>query len=375
MTKIDLKGPIVSNNVGWLYHWFGFDAACPNDIAEGLKEAAGDDVVIEINSPGGVCVYGYEMYKAVKEYEGRVTVHVICAMSAATIIACAADETLMSDAAIFMIHNARSSADGDYRDMYMEGQALEEINEGIINVYMKKTKLGRDEIQALMDSDTYMAPRKAIELGFADGYIFGSPDDSEGAGEDDAVDFVGSIVAAKTQIMAEDKAREMIGLIKMSQAGAVDGGEDLNKGQFGGVGTVADISNEGGSKDMTLSEFLTQNPEAKSEIEEIRVNAEKVGRDLERERIKSLDAIAATVKAEALNEAKYGDKPVDGPTLAYQAMVSGEKLAGAYMASALRDSEDSGVMNVGVGTPDAGGEETDEAEDMAAYINQLKGGK
>lgn len=126
---------------------------------------------------------------------------------------------------------------------------------------------------------------------------------------------------------------------------------------------------------MTLSEFLTQNPEAKSEIEEIRVNAEKVGRDLERERIKSLDAIAATVKAEALNEAKYGDKPVDGPTLAYQAMVSGEKLAGAYMASALRDSEDSGVMNVGVGTPDAGGEETDEAEDMAAYINQLKGGK
>ena len=75
--KINVKGPIVSNDVAWFYDWFGWDYACTNKLSQGLEEAAGEDVIIEINSPGGVCVYGYEMYTAIMNYEGKVTVHVI----------------------------------------------------------------------------------------------------------------------------------------------------------------------------------------------------------------------------------------------------------------------------------------------------------
>jgi ATP-dependent protease ClpP protease subunit len=365
MKKINIKGQIMSNDMAWLYKWFGMSAACPDDITKGLEEAAGDDVIIEINSPGGICVYGYEMYKAVKEYGGRVTAHVISAMSAATLVACAADETLMSDAAIYMIHNTQSTARGDYRDIHMKGQALEEFNSGIINVYMRKTGMDRGQIQELMDNDTYMSPAKAIELGFADGYIFGNPTEKE-----NVQNLMTSIVASETEIMSEDKAMELIKLIKTAEAA---GG--INP-QTIGDNTVADTpTNKGGNKKMTLDKFLAENPEAKGEMEEIKAAAEKSGRDSERERIKSLDAIAATVKAEALNEAKYGEKPLDGPTLAYQAMVNGDKLAGAYMQNALRDSSDSGVDNVGIGTPDAGQEPDNEADEMAAHINNLKGGK
>ena len=91
--------------------------------------------------------------------------------------------------------------------------------------------------------------------------------------------------------------------------------------------------------------------------------------------MQSLDAIAATVTKEALNNAKYGENPVDGPALAYQAMVDGEKLAAAYMAQARKDSEESGAEEVGIGNPDAGGETTDEADEMASYINRANGGK
>jgi ATP-dependent protease ClpP protease subunit len=366
MKKINIKGQIMSNDMAWLYKWFGMSAACPDDITKGLEEAAGDDVIIEINSPGGICVYGYEMYKAVKEYGGRVTAHVISAMSAATLVACAADETLMSDAAIFMIHNTQSTAQGDYRDMHMEGQALEEFNSGIINVYMRKTGMDRGQIQELMDNDTYMSPAKAIELGFADGYIFGNPAEKQ----ENVQNLMTGIVASGTGIMSEDKAMELIRLIKTAGAAG-----DINP-QPTGDNTVADIQkNKGGNIKMTLDEFLAENPEARGEVEEIRAAAEKSGRDSERERIKSLDAIAATVKAEALNEAKYGEKPLDGPTLAYRAMVDGDKLAGAYMQNALRDSGASGVDNVGIGTPDAGQEPDNEADEMAAHINNLKGGK
>lgn len=75
-----------------------------------------------------------------------------------------------------------------------------------------------------------------------------------------------------------------------------------------------------------------------------------------------------------LQKAKYGENPIDGPTLAYQAMVDGDKLAAAYMKAAQEDSENSGAEDVGVGTPDAGEPQTDEADEMAAYVNKTKGG-
>ncbi len=108
-------------------------------LKEDLEAAGNEDIVIEINSSGGVCAAGMEMYQAIMEYQGNVTAHVIVAASAATLPACAADKTLMSDAAIFMIHNTQSSASGDYRDMQMSSDARREFNEGLINAYVRKT--------------------------------------------------------------------------------------------------------------------------------------------------------------------------------------------------------------------------------------------
>lgn len=72
MTKINVKGPIVSNDSAWLYRWLGWDACCVNDINTGLESANGDDVVIEVNSQGGLCTAGFEMYSAIRQYEGNV---------------------------------------------------------------------------------------------------------------------------------------------------------------------------------------------------------------------------------------------------------------------------------------------------------------
>lgn len=390
MKKINIKGPIVSNATAWLYNWFGWDAASPNTLREGLEEAAGENVVIEINSPGGVCVYGYEMYTMLKEYEGKSTVHVISAMSAATLLVCAADEALISDTGIFMIHNAQSSADGDYRDMQMEADALREFNAGIINAYVRKTGKSREEIQALMDNDSYMSPQTAIEQGFIDGYMFGDPNKKE-----DASNLATKIVAADIPIIPEEKAKSIIQAIKLAEekgevpglatllSGNGDNGEvapvQPNNEQNIGEVAVSDKSREGGKTDMSLTDFLAENPEAKAELDamiaEAKAEARTVGVKAERERMQSLDAISSTVTADALNDAKYGENPIDGPTLAYQAMVNGDKMAAAYMAAAKEDSDQSGANEVGVGTPDAGEERTDEADEMAAYVNKTKGGK
>ena len=398
--KINIKGPIVSNSLAWLYNWLGWDAASPDTLRKGLEEAAGDDVILEINSPGGVCIYGYEMYTALKEYEGKTTAHVISAMSAATLLVCAADEALISDTGIFMIHNVQSTAEGDYRDMQMEADALREFNAGIINAYVRKTGKSREEIQALMDNDSYMSPQTAIEQGFVDGYMFGDPNEKK-----DAVNLATKIVAADIPIISEEKAKYIIQALKLTEekgempdpaalaSKSVANGEDFatlfsdsgdkgdvapvqtdNKQNIGGT-AVSDKSKKGGKNNMSLAELLAGDTEAKAEFDAMIAEARAEGLNAERDRMKSLDAISGTVTAEALNNAKYGDNPIDGPALAYQAMVSGNKLAAAYMEAAKEDSKDSGVDGVGIGIPDAGEEQTDEADEMAAYVNKTKGGK
>lgn len=364
MHKIKVRGPIVSNDTAWIYNWLGWDAACPKQIEEGLEAAAGEDVVIEINSPGGVCVYGYEMYTAIMNYEGKVTANVISAMSAATLLVCAADEALISDTGIFMIHNARSSSDGDYRDMQNKADALREFNAGIINAYVKKTGKTREEIQALMDNDSYMSPQTAIEQGFIDGYMFGEPKDASQEPDNLATQIV---AAGGQQIISEEKAKELIKAMKIA----------TSQQQQQNIGEVA-VSDKGkdkkGGKPMTLQEFLAENPEAQAEMDSATAQAREEGVKTERERMKSLDIIAKTVAPEALEEAKYGEKPIDGPTLAYQALAKGDKLAAAYMKEAMSDSDDSNVSDVGIGMPDAGEEKDSEAEEMAAYVNKKRGG-
>ena len=51
--KIELKGPIMDNDTAWIYHWLGWDATCPKDLARALREANGEDIILEVNSPGG----------------------------------------------------------------------------------------------------------------------------------------------------------------------------------------------------------------------------------------------------------------------------------------------------------------------------------
>lgn len=122
---------------------------------------------------------------------------------------------------------------------------------------------------------------------------------------------------------------------------------------------------------MTLQEVVAQNPEIQAEIDAMKDECRKAGMEEERNRIQSLDAIAKTVTPEALNEAKYGEHKVDGKTLAYDAMVNGEKLAQAYLEDAQADTEDSKAGEVKSGKPEA--EEKNEADEMASYINARKG--
>lgn len=383
VVKINVKGYICTDDDAWIYKMFGVPCCCPGDVQAGLGEAAGEDVCLEINSCGGSCAAAFEIYTALKQYQGKVEAHVIVACSAATVIACGAGKVYASRASVYMVHNSQSGASGDYRDLQMEADALREINESIINVYEDKTGLARGEIQNLMDNDTYMSPGKAISKGFIDGMMPGMEADT-GTNTDDATVAIAVVNAVAcvpgafnsfTNTIPADKA-VLLKKILMDGTGQQDTGDGDGSNQAAGNEANAELNKEKEDKEggrMTLQEALEKHPGIKGELDAMLKEAEGKGVACERSRLKELDAISASVAGDALNDAKYGQNPLDAKEFAYQALLSDKAKMSAYMADAVKDAEDAGVNNVGV-VP-GGMEETAEADELAAYANRRKGGK
>lgn len=148
--------------------WWG-DEYTPDMVREEIAKANGNPIRIIINSPGGECFAGAAIYNALREYPGRKTVRVDgVAASMASVIAMVGDEIYMSPGSTMMIHRASVGAWGNVEDLKKAIAMLEALEETIIPIYEKRTGLSKQEIEDLLDAETWMSPEKAIELGFAD---------------------------------------------------------------------------------------------------------------------------------------------------------------------------------------------------------------
>lgn len=172
MRVIDIKGEIINSNNQWIYDWLGMEATSPKKISDALRDAGGEDVEIHINSPGGDVFAGSEIYTLLRGYSGKVKIKILgIAASAASVIA-QAGESEISPTGMFMIHNVKTWSSGDYRDMEYTAEALRAANESIINAYVAKTGMTQEELQGLMDRETYMAAAQPVEYGFIDKVMF-----------------------------------------------------------------------------------------------------------------------------------------------------------------------------------------------------------
>lgn len=169
--KISINGPIISSSEKWIYDYFGEEATCAKDISSALPKN-GEDVEITINSYGGYVDQGAEIYTILKAYEGRVTVNIVAAYSAASIIAMAGNPTRISPVGRVMIHNASAENWGDYHDMDKMSEVLKNANQALAAAYTQKTGLSSEDILNRMDKETWLTAEQAVELGFADEVMF-----------------------------------------------------------------------------------------------------------------------------------------------------------------------------------------------------------
>ena len=158
--------------------WYDDDVT-PQLFKDDLYADSGD-VTVWLNSPGGDCVAAAQIYNMLKEYPGNVTIKIDgIAASAASLIAMAGDNILMSPVSMMMIHNPLTMAIGNADDMQKAAAMLDEVKESIINAYELKTGLSRAKLSHLMDDETWMNAVKAVELGFADGILYRDADEKD----------------------------------------------------------------------------------------------------------------------------------------------------------------------------------------------------
>ena len=151
--------------------WFD-DEVTPAAFKAELTSGSGP-ITVWINSPGGDCVAAAQIYNMLMDYPSDVIVRIDgIAASAASVIAMAGTKVQMSPVSVMMIHNPLTVAMGDSDEMRRAIQLLDEVKESIINAYEIKTGLSRTKLSHLMDGETWMNAKKALELGFCDEILY-----------------------------------------------------------------------------------------------------------------------------------------------------------------------------------------------------------
>ncbi len=167
-----LNGQIAENS------WFG-DEVTPAIFRDELMKGDGN-ITVWINSPGGDVFAAAQIYNMLMDYKGNVTVRIDgLAASAASVIAMAGTTVEMSPVGMLMIHNPSTAVIGNTKEMQAAIQMLDEVKESILNAYELKTGQPRQSLSDLMDAESWMNAKKAVELGFADKILFANEDEEK----------------------------------------------------------------------------------------------------------------------------------------------------------------------------------------------------
>lgn len=372
MHRFSINGSIISDDDAWIYRLFGISHASPALVAAELATAAGDEVEITLNSGGGSVFAGSEIRELLRGYEGKVTIKITgIAASAASVIATAADCEI-APTGMVMIHNASSSASGDYRDMDQASQMLVKVNTAIANAYIEKTGMSQKDLFSLMDAETYMTAQEAVEKGFVDRIT-----PSKQADTGSHIEFINDVMHIDTEKVTET----ILGMITDVQEGKTDAipKELMARLQMG----IKQDTQQPASQDtpeqgccvidknqkedtlVTIEELREQHPELGAQLDAMVLAARQEGIAGERQRMQEIDAMARSIPADLVHNAKY-EKPVSAGELAMTFLAQGQIAAENYMNHAKEDAEDSGSKNVPSNPSDS-----DENQEEAALYNLM----
>ncbi|UOE51394.1 Clp protease ClpP [Mucilaginibacter sp. SMC90] len=134
-----------------------------------LEAAADSDVEVHISSVGGSAFDAIAIYDLLKKHPGKVTTYIdALAASAASVVAMAGRQVVMSKYALLMIHKPMVGTGGNADELLKDVQMLNVVQERLAQIYMDKSGLDGVKVNNLINSVTWMTADQALDLGFID---------------------------------------------------------------------------------------------------------------------------------------------------------------------------------------------------------------
>jgi ATP-dependent protease ClpP protease subunit len=158
----------------WLYgvvggYWWGFNDKTVADQLRGLNV---DHITVRLNSPGGDAIQGIAIGNLFRNHKANVTVVVDgLAASAASIIAIAADEVVMSPGSQMMIHDPWFFTMGNAKELRQDADFLDKQGANMASVYALRAGGTAEEWRTAMTAEpdgTWYTADEAVTAKLAD---------------------------------------------------------------------------------------------------------------------------------------------------------------------------------------------------------------
>ncbi|MGH9553579.1 MAG: head maturation protease, ClpP-related, partial [Terriglobales bacterium] len=142
-------------------------------VAEKMDEAgAFDSIVLRVNSPGGDMFQGFAIKNLIQSKGVPVSTIIDGeAWSAASIVILAGSKIWMNKGSVIGIHNASTICFGTPDILRKQADDLEKMSSQMTALYVDRTGLSTEEVQAMMDKETVLDAAEAVAKKFADGII------------------------------------------------------------------------------------------------------------------------------------------------------------------------------------------------------------
>jgi ATP-dependent Clp endopeptidase proteolytic subunit ClpP len=132
-------------------------------------------VTLDINTLGGRVDDGMAMANMITA-RGNVTTRVIgYAASMGAVILQSGKVRQMMPGTLVVIHNPQAEAAGDEKELSNQAKIIGQVKQNVVDLFAARTGQGKKKISEMMDATTAMTPKEALELGFVDEVIDGSP--------------------------------------------------------------------------------------------------------------------------------------------------------------------------------------------------------
>lgn len=350
--------------------WWSDDCVTYRNFINELN-ALGDkkSINVVIHSCGGDVFAANAIYSALMMNKATITGTIIgiCA-SAATIVLMACDNRRIAKNAILMVHNPSVSLWGSYQaeDLLKLAEVTDQVRKSIVTAYMERLNRTEEEINQMMDEESWYVGQEAVDAGFCDSLIEADVHNNA---------FSDNFMVNGVPYSFKNYVEKFVPGNIRKKVQALSGTSQKDAGTFFNISKGIQEGNAKMDEENTTTLVISDVAGLKAAYPQLCAQIADDAVSEERKRLKDIDEIAKGIPEDVLMKARY-DEPVSAADLAFAQMKANNAAGKQFLNNMVDDLQNSGAAAVGL-EPNTGYDaenqkNTENEQKVAGFAAMLK---